>query len=322
MNRITAKVLQRLRKWHARYVDPAAHRRAALPIACRGQAASDQIRARLEAKEPCLIGRLGATEADAIICYLNVTRPGSFAKKAGEYIRGERDRFWWEEGVVERLGELSGFFPTTREGAERFSRLNLEDMRQIDILGAWQAQESFLQKYLASAVRVPHSRLPPFQHAEPWSQVLAGRKVLVVHPFEESIRRQYARRKFLFKDPRVLPEFELKTLRSVQSIAGAKVSFRDWFEALDSMKARIDATDYDVAIIGAGAYGLPLGAHVKRSGKKAVHLGGITQMLFGIRGKRWDDRPEFASLYNEHWVRPLPEEAPENFTKVEGGCYW
>jgi hypothetical protein len=36
-----------------------------------------------------------------------------------------------------------------------------------------------------------------------------------------------------------------------------------------------------------------------------VHLGGATQRLFGIRGKRWDERPFFQNLYNEHWTRPL-----------------
>ena len=77
-----------------------------------------------------------------------------------------------------------------------------------------------------------------------------------------------------------------------------------------------------MAIIGAGAYGLPLAAHVKRLGKKAVHLGGATQILFGIRGKRWDEMPFFQKLYNEHWVRPLPSEVPKDYQRVEGGCYW
>jgi phytoene dehydrogenase-like protein len=88
------------------------------------------------------------------------------------------------------------------------------------------------------------------------------------------------------------------------------------------MCAQINALDFDVAIIGAGAYGLPLAAHIKRLGKKAIQLGGATQILFGIRGRRWDRMPFFQGLYNEHWVRPLPEETPLNFQSVEDGCYW
>jgi hypothetical protein len=39
----------------------------------------------------------------------------------------------------------------------------------------------------------------------------------------------------------------------------------------------IDCLEFDVALIGAGAYGLPLAACVKRLGKKAIHMGGVTK---------------------------------------------
>jgi hypothetical protein len=61
---------------------------------------------------------------------------------------------------------------------------------------------------------------------------------------------------------------------------------------------------------------------VKEQGKKAITTCGSTQILFGIKGKRWDDRGYENTLYNEYWVRPLPEKIPEQATKVEGGCYW
>ena len=126
----------------------------------------------------------------------------------------------------------------------------------------------------------------------------------------------------LWDDPVVLPAFELKTIKAVQSIAGEDVPYRDWFEALDSMKAQMDSMDYDIAIIGCGAYGFHLAAHAKRMGKKAVHLGGATQILFGIKGKRWDELPEVSKFYNEYWVYPSPDETPQNKGRVEGGCYW
>jgi hypothetical protein len=321
MNPATIKLLNRLRKIHARW-DPAAHADPPLRIDVRGQAASDRIRELLASDRPGMVGRLGGTETEAIIRHLSVSDPKPFRTKAAEYIRGRRHRFWWDQGIVSRLGTLSGFFPGTVDGLIRFSQDMLVDMREIDILGSWQGQEIFLSDYLTGALRVPHSELQPYRHANPWSEALAGKKVLVIHPFEESIRRQYARRELLFQDPRVLPAFELITLKSVQSLAGNDVPFRDWFAALDSMVARAKAIDFDIAIIGAGAYGMPLAAAIKRLGKKAVHLGGVTQMLFGIRGKRWDERPEYQPFFNEHWVRPLPEEAPAQFQSVEQGCYW
>jgi hypothetical protein len=80
--------------------------------------------------------------------------------------------------------------------------------------------------------------------------------------------------------------------------------------------------EFDVAIIGCGAYGFPLAAHVKHLGKKAVHLGGATQVLFGIKGKRWLERDAVSQLINEHWVFPSEDETPAQFKNVEGGCYW
>jgi hypothetical protein len=161
---------------------------------------------------------------------------------------------------------------------------------------------------------------------------LEGKKVLVVHPFANDISEQYKKRELLFKN-NLLPNFHLTTIKAVQSIANEETEFRDWFEALEFMKAKIDKVDYDICLIGCGAYGFPLAAHVKRMGKKGFHYGGALQLLFGIRGKRWDD-PNYgvkewgipvgfyADLMNEHWIRPSNIDVPKNATVVEGACYW
>jgi hypothetical protein len=64
--------------------------------------------------------------------------------------------------------------------------------------------------------------------------------------------------------------------------------------------------------------------HCKTLGKQALHLGGATQLLFGIKGKRWEDpKQDYGKrFFNEYWVRPLPHEIPEGSESVEGGCYW
>ena len=62
--------------------------------------------------------------------------------------------------------------------------------------------------------------------------------------------------------------------------------------------------------------------HIKKLNKQVIHLAGATQILFGIRGKRWDIRPEMQQYFNEHWTRPLESERPKDAQKVEGGCYW
>ena len=88
------------------------------------------------------------------------------------------------------------------------------------------------------------------------------------------------------------------------------------------MKEEINSKDFDIALIAAGAYGLPLAAHVKSIGKQAIHIGGSLQILFGIKGNRWDSMPGINKFYNEYWTRPSPDETPKEFSGVEGSTYW
>jgi hypothetical protein len=91
---------------------------------------------------------------------------------------------------------------------------------------------------------------------------------------------------------------------------------------LEDLKKQMDAMSYDLVLVGAGLYSLPLVAHAVKRGKKGIHLGGATQLFFGIRGSRWDAMPEFQQFFNEFWTRPSAEETPAHFQQVERGCYW
>ena len=322
MDKVTIKILRKLRKFHSRMY-PASHKMARPEVDFKGQQANDQIRNLLGKNQPCMVSRIGGTEIPVIVNHIDITAPLPFFQKATEFINGKRDRFWWDPKVKSDMRDFSGFFSNTEELLTKYSIETLNDLKFIDILGSWLKEENRVAEYFSpSLIRIPLVDLEPYHFQNPWSELLAGKKVLVVHPFEESIKSQYAKHKLLFKDPAVLPEFELKTLKSVQSLVGNQVPFPDWFAALDWMCQQMEKIDFDITVIGAGAYGLPLAAHAKRMGKMAVHLGAATQMLFGIRGKRWDEYPEFHYLFNEHWVRPQPQETPQNFRNLEAGAYW
>ena len=91
------------------------------------------------------------------------------------------------------------------------------------------------------------------------------------------------------------------------------------------MKSEILNYDFDFAVVGCGGFSLILLEHIKKMGIPAVHLGGATQILFGIRGKRWDNNSTFVDSEwygGEEWLRPLPHEIPQKANLVEGGCYW
>lgn len=287
-----------------------------------GQQASDLIKIKLLSDEPLMICRFGSTELSCVLTYYFANQHRSPSGKAADYFRGVTSASRWKNEIIGAMCNNGGFFPPSIELLEKFSKLMLEDMKLVDILGTCLDEEKLLSHYLSNAVKVRLPDIEPYYHQNPWTDALEGKTVLVIHPYEESIIKQYAKRKLLFKDERILPDFELKTIKAVQSIANSKTEFTTWFDAYDYMCNQISDTDFDIAIIGCGAYGFPLSAHVKRVGKKAVQMGGPTQIMFGIKGKRWEEHPFISTLINEHWVRPSQSETPADYSKVEDGCYW
>ena len=88
-----------------------------------------------------------------------------------------------------------------------------------------------------------------------------------------------------------------------------------------------------VVLLDLGAFNVQLGSlsscgsltHVvvqHGTGHVAIQMSGATQLLFGIKGRRWDTHPQISKLYNPAWVRPAPAEQPANKQAVEGGSYW
>jgi hypothetical protein len=277
----------------------------------------------LTADAPCMITRFGINELDCVVNYMGIREN---KRKILSYIKGNSLEWWWRPEIFRKMYVGPGFFPSRPDTLERFCKLMLQDIPEVDILGsAWPA-EFYVSEELKNAQKISFELLSPYFSKIPWTRALKKKRILVVHPFSATIEQQYKKRSLLFTND-LLPEFDLQTIKAVQSIAGTKAPFTDWFEALEYMKSKIDELEYDICLLGCGAYGFPLAAHVKRKGKKSFHLGGSLQLLFGIRGKRWEDSNysdtyNYARLMNEHWVRPSERDTPARATDVEGACYW
>lgn len=271
-------------------------------------AETEMIKALLESDKPCVISRLGSTELQTL-CYIRFY-PFSLPLKKRSYYN---------------IQYASGFFPVTHQNLKRFYDLYKEDTKEIDMLVSWRIEEFLFKDWLSKKDVVRKTTLDTFYNQEhPWTYVLKGKKVLVVHPFAETVEQQYNNnRAVLFDNQEILPEFaSLQTVKAVQSIAGNPVGFETWFDALEWMEKEINKKDFDIALLGCGAYALPLAAHIKRMGKKAVHMGGVLQFLFGIKGKRYIEISSTAKLINDYFVFPSDADKPKLAEKVEGGCYW
>jgi hypothetical protein len=255
-------------------------------------------------KTPFLASRLGFTESYCLTA--------SATGKANQEIY---DRIW----------RFSGVFPATEDQFAKFEELYTAALMEVDVLGTMKDRyTAFVVKHTGTqALTCRLSSLEPYLFPFPWSQHLEGLRVCVVHPFAESIHRQYSeRRSELFFDRRILPEFELRTVKAPQTLAGNTDGHSSWSDALRSMEDDVFSKDFDVAISGCGAYGLPLGGTIKKRGKVCIHLGGAAQVLFGISGAKWRKMPPFRVIMNSSWRQALPSEKPPGAETVEGACYW
>ena len=268
-------------------------------------------------KKPFLAGKMGNIEAATTTFVDFKIRHSLFIPQAFDYynflIR------------YEHLWQNAGMFSLNKKGLETFHSYIIECLKNADYLGTWPPGISH-EKYLINKHTQREVFLSSldsfyvFSITTYWSLALKGLKVLVISPFEKTIQKQYKNRKNLFKNKDVLPDFDLVTYKSINTIKGEYCPFPSWESALLSMFDDIKTIEFDIALIGAGSYSLPLGYLIKtKLNKSAIHLGGATQILFGIKGKRWDSEP---NLYNEYWVRPDESEKPRNADLVENGCYW
>lgn len=283
--------------------------------------ANDLIYSLIKSEKPLMIGRLGSVEARAIVNYLTKNIIENDFVGVYKYLKGDIGINWKvSSNYLNELCNNAGFFPNDEHLLEKFIAIYLKDAENLDVLGVWNELEEYIPTIPKDTFLCNIRELEPWFFEKPWTIALEGKKVLVVHPFEQTIINQYQNRENIYKNKDVLPKFKLKTIKAIQSIADENPDFNNWFEALEFMKNQIDQIDFDVAILGCGAYGFPLASYIKNKGKQAIHLGGVTQLLFGIKGKRWEEWEHYTSLRGTGWV--FANEKPKGFDKVEGGCYW
>ena len=256
-----------------------------------------------------LIARVGETEGRATAWYLRRRLAAGIEPPPYEPLNRER------------LKMLAGYFPTSDVGIDLLASRYIADISRIDLYAAWTPHDRLLCPRQALKCRLID--IDPFFSIRRWPLALAGKRVTVVSPFKSTITKQWDKRHLLFSSP-LMPDCELKVVQAPQTQCEEDIAGQNWFDNLARLDANVAATVPEVVIIGAGAYGLPIGAAAVRRGASAVVMGGSTQLLFGVMGNRWLPDPRYAAMQNEHWTRPGLEERPVGFQNFEtsGGAYW
>ena len=263
---------------------------------------NDLIKNKIEEGEVFSVGRVGRVELCATV---------------GDSTGGHADLIRSNAGIYGGEKDLSAF-----------RKFYLDSIVNSDIQIFWDApdfaplQTEVFSAFCPMAILVDSRSVEPFYFDNPWSTALESKRVLIIHPFDKSINNQYEKRNLLWENQGMLPDFDLVTYQSVQSVGNSGPD-SGWLESFNRMKDDILNLEFDVALLGCGGYGMPLTTFIKKEmNKPAIYIGGGLQILFGIKGHRWDEHDTISKFYNEHWVRPLTEERPNTADVVEGGCYW
>ncbi len=274
----------------------------------------------IENKRPVLVSRFGTTESAFCLAFKSHTLNFTDSNLSNE---------------IENLWKLSGVFPKNELELSNFFHRYTASAAATDLFGVrrssleysfWQ-QEKLMHRYFSPKSKVfDIEELTPALEERVWLSALNGKRVLIVHPFETSILSQLSIFETHSHRPPWLPDSDFIIVRAPQSLSGSPTQWPsdNWTNLLDDLISRVRLESFDVALLGCGAYGLPLGAAIKEMGKPVIHIGGSLQLLFAIRGARWENdvlRGDSSAQF-PHWNWPDPSDTPLNSHEIEGGAYW
>lgn len=266
---------------------------------------------------PCLIGRNGTIE-------LQVLHAG-----AGD------------TSLRSQLELHAGVFPATEESVAAWIRAYKNALNVIDtepIVAGWYTplkvvEESLLKQYCFSESFVPLRSLEPYYVSDMlrWTSLLEGKRVAVVTSFANTVASQIARRRQIWGAnadtllPKTTEWVPIQTGYS-PALAQGRATWPDgidsWQSAVSYLTQKVIDSDASICIIGCGGLGMILGAELKKKGIQCIVLGGATQVLFGIKGRRWANHGVISKFWTDAWVWPSLDETPRGAEIIEGGCYW
>jgi hypothetical protein len=229
-----------------------------------------------------------------------------------------------------------GVFPISRDTILEFSALHAEAVRSLDFLGLVEGRlEADLLNFLdyrgptLSIFDLEPDRSVPDKSAACYLPELKDKRVLIISSAADLIRSRANEETFTatwaktgkpwFNPEQVISlQFPYTYDIDTQRHFGSSIHLLEW------IVDRIDPDTFDIALIAGASLGIPLAAAIKDMDRSALALGGALQVLFGVKGKRWRDDPEWVKNYfTDAWV-DIPEDQVPRMPAgyCEDGAYW
>jgi len=274
------------------------------------------IQAALAEKRGFLVGRNGTIEMEVLL-----SRHNSMQLEPRQILQLERN---------------AGVFPTTPVSITNWISKTLAAIQDSDLLVAgWYKpiavhELDFLRDIGTRGPYLPLRALEPYYvpEAYQWTSALEGRRVAVVSSFAETACVQATRAAAVWSGRAVLPKavyLPVETRyspRLAQGRAEWPDTIKSWDAAVAHIVNRVMEQHAEIVLIGCGGLGMVIGHELRMRGKVCIVMGGAIQVLFGIKGQRWQNHSIISSFWNDAWVWPRFEDIPGGADEVENRCYW
>jgi hypothetical protein len=283
----------------------------------------------VQAGLPYAAGKLGTSEFD-VLCWYILHRQNKTAHAKQAY----------PIHVFQHMVVNAGLFPTRPDTIDQWAEHMIQHvLPTMDLMVEWnptskEHEHNFLETHAPQSKRTMLRALEPYYETDISDRytlaIPEDAKIAIVSPFWDSILHQATKLHTIWNTNAIWkPSHIFLPIQTFYSplVAGACRDHQwshvsDWRAACDEIVEKVKALDAKYVFVGCGALSLPIVAALKRAGCVALHTGGATQILFGIKGKRWDNHPVISKFYNSDWIRPSAREIPEGARAIENACYF
>jgi len=315
---------------------------------------SEYLKTMIDGNQPFFLSRIGGSDTNAVIDYLAAKKePDSLvldahvrkhlpivARYNGFYAKFAEQESYFRYldvlvacyrlltcGTVCNANLLSLYFPIIVPKSQRMYSENIGDISDLFqcISDPWRKLDLF-----------PYNRIENLgsDHTliKALASSLAGKRVLVISPFAESIKANFHRRHQFFKEFKY-PEFDLcvvNTPITYQGLPEELYPHDNWFETASHLQNLVMQEQFDIALLSCGSYALPIGEFIKSTmGRQAIYVGGVLQLIFGIMGRRYENIFFTQHLNLDSYIYPIEKDKylagkniPESMAKEAFGAYF
>ncbi len=283
-----------------------------------------RVRTHISDGKPYATGKLGISEM-RVLQYPLVLRDEKDPRKLAAYLANVRFHALKQSGV----------FPDSAEFLKTYSDFYLDHLRNLDCIGFVNqpmTAELCAQHRLSSDVVYFEDQEPdrkiPADESNCYLPAMEGKRVLLISPFAQLLCKNATKERFeavwkktgkaWFNPEEIIPlEFPYGFAKATQE------RYSDVISLYNEICQKITDIKFDAALVSAAGLNIPIVSHIKRIGKVGIALGGHLQVVFGVLGKRWKERPEWMENYvTDSWLPMAEEYKPEVSDVADQGAYW